>query len=145
MNLSHPLDTADARTLDQQLQNHGRLVERNAHVVQGALVGFREGLTALGAAEALKAVSVLSKAIAGYLAVVARHCGMSLSSTTVCRIMNLRVSLRLRLRWIQALFQLALRRGFLLQLGMYTCSGMKSRNILTSFSGKYTFLAWMTK
>jgi hypothetical protein len=107
MNLRHTFNTADARALDQEFQNHGRLIERDAHFVQRLLAIFCEGFAALGAAEALKAVTMLTKAIAVYLAVVARHCGMSLSSTTVCRIMNLRVSLRLRLRWIQALISVS--------------------------------------
>lgn len=145
VNLSDPLYAADAGSFYEQFQNHYGLIQRDAHFVQRAIMGLCEGFTALGAAEALKAVSVLSEAITGYLAIVARHCGMSLSSTTCLPDNEFAGSSRLRLWWIQALFQLALKRGFLLQPKLYTCSGMKSRIILTSFSGKYTFSAWTTK
>jgi hypothetical protein len=52
---------------------------------------FGEGLCTLVAAEALEAVSVLPKALAGGLAIMAGHCGFSLSPQPFCRIMNLRV------------------------------------------------------
>jgi hypothetical protein len=60
---------------------------------------FGERLAALVTAETLKAVAMFTKFAAGGLAVVAGHCEISLSSQPTCRIMKLRDSLRLRLRW----------------------------------------------
>jgi hypothetical protein len=55
-------------------------------------VFFREGLAALVTAEALEAVSVLSKAFAGCTAIMAGHCGFPLKPQPFCRIMNLWVN-----------------------------------------------------
>src|SRR5260370_10116116 len=127
MNLGNALDAADAHTLDQQCQDHDCLVERQAHFVQGALVRFCERLAALRTAEALKAVTMLPETIAGNLARVARHCEISLSSQPTCRIMKLRVSLRLRLRWIQAPISVSAPIGALhLQAPSYMLAGSMS-------------------
>jgi len=73
MYASHALYTPHAHAFDQQLQDVRGLVERQPHLVQGALVICGEGLTALIAAEALKAVSVFPKAVAFDEAGVAGH------------------------------------------------------------------------
>ena len=64
---------------------------------------------------------MLPEAIAEGLAVVARHCEISLSSQPTCRIMKLRVSLRLRLRWIQALLSVSAEAGLFAALSIYAC------------------------
>src|SRR5205085_4307034 len=66
---------------------------------------------------------MFSEPLAGGLAIVAGHCESPLSSQPTCRIMKLRDSLRLRLRWFQALSLFAQRQGCLeLRVVVYSAS-----------------------
>lgn len=78
MNFRQALNAANGAALTEHLENHFCLHERQTHFVQGALVLLREGPRALGAFEALKAVSVLSRALTFGTAVVASHREISL-------------------------------------------------------------------
>jgi len=75
---SHALGTANTHPFQEQPQHALSLIQRQAHIVQRALVIFCVGFLALIAAEALKAVSMLSETLAGGTAVVAGH-GFSLA------------------------------------------------------------------
>ncbi len=64
---------ADRASLKKKLNPLGRLFERRIHAAKRRSVVFREGLGALAAAKALKAISVLPEFLTAAIAIVAGH------------------------------------------------------------------------
>jgi len=73
MEASHALDGADGASFNKKLNRFGRFLDRCVHATKRRSVIFGEGLRALAAAIALKAVSVVSEFLAAGIAVVTGH------------------------------------------------------------------------
>lgn len=73
MKARHALGCTDAASLDEKLKGFGCLLQRRVHTAKRRGVIFGEGLGALAAAKALKAVPLLSKFFTAGVAIVAGH------------------------------------------------------------------------
>ena len=128
----HTFDRADRASLDKQFKSFGRFLHRGVHAVKRCGMIFSEGLGALAAAIALKAVAVLCKFLAFRLAIVAGHFGLPFCGSKP--IMDFRSALRLAPRADFARSQFALRAGlsffdlFILQGGWNRSRGCLSQN-----------------
>ena len=100
MNGSHAFNTTNAQAFQEQLQDAHGPVEKEPHFVERALMIFGVGFPALNATEALKTVSMLSKALAGRLAIVASHGGFPLVTAACLPDNDFAGSSRRKLWWI---------------------------------------------